>query len=175
MPDQVKPIFFLKIICQVEDQTKISITTQTYFEDHFYTTGWFLLLGGFPILIIKWYVGIVCIVLGIIVLTTAYKLVIDIGQKKIEDYLLFLGLKRNLIVSTFDQLDHISIKKSSYTQQLNYKSLSTNVHGIMYSAYLYTDGENYFLGESKNIKKLTSKVRKFANKLSIPLVELNPE
>ncbi len=159
----------------MEKKPKITITTQTYFEDHFYYAGLFLLIVGFPVLFIKWYLGIIALFLGFIVMTTAYKLVIDSEKHSAEDFLFFLGMKRNKVVTTFNKIHHISIKSGTYSQQLNYKSLSSTVHGTMYSAYLMTDEENYFLGESKSQKKITTKAKAVAGQLGLELIELGKE
>lgn len=155
--------------------TKISITTQTYFGDHFYNTGWALLLSGFPVLITNWYVGIIFIVLGAILVTTVYKMVIDKKRGEIEDFLFFLGMKNNRIIKQFHRLDHISIKSGKYSQVLQLRAASTIIKGTMYSAYLITDVENFYLGESKRKKSITKKARKIAEKLNIKIIELSEE
>ena len=148
---------------------KISITTQTYFEDLFYYTGWFFLITGIPVLIFYWYVGIITISLGVIITTTSYKLVIDTTTNQVEDFLFFLGMKKNLKITRFTKIHHIAIKSGTYTQQLNLKSLSSTIRGTMYSAYLKTDEENYFLGDSKNKNRITAKASHIAKNLNIEL------
>jgi len=155
----------------MDKRPKITITTQTYFEDHFYYSGFFLLIVGIPVLFIKWYLGVIALVIGFIILTTAYKLAINSESQTVEDFLFFLGMKRNKVVTSYGKMHHISIKSSTFSQQLNYKSLSSTIHGTMYSAYLLTDGENYFMGESKSLKKLTTKAKAIANQLNLPLIE----
>lgn len=151
---------------------KITITTQSYFENVFYYSGWALLIFAIPIFIIMWYVGIIALVLGVILTTTSYKLVIDTRSKQIEDFLFFLGMKTNSAITAYQTMHHISITSGAFSQQLNYKSVSTTIQGTMYSAYLLADEQSHFLGESKNEKHITEKARSIAKKLQVELIEL---
>lgn len=150
---------------------KISIVTQTYFEDLFYYSGLACLVFGFPILVINWYVGLIFLTIGLLVFTTAYKLTFDTENKTIEDYLFILGMKRDLKSIQYNRLLYIKIKSGKYTQQLSLRAASTTIEGIMYSAYLQTDNELLFLGESKSLKSITKKAQKLANKLNLELVK----
>jgi len=148
-------------------QSNISIKTQTYFGDHFYYSGWFLLAAGIPVTVIKWYVGALFIVLGVILVSTVYKLEINPSLKIIDDYLFLFGRKFDLVSKSFSELKYISVKEGRYSQQLNYKSLSSVVEGTIYSAYLMTDSDNYYLGESKSKKRISKKAKSCASKLQI--------
>ncbi|NJN28260.1 MAG: hypothetical protein HC819_20970 [Cyclobacteriaceae bacterium] len=156
----------------MQSSPKTPITTQTYFEDHFYYLGWGLLLLSLPLLFIHWYFGVLSLGLGMIILTTAYKLIVDLKSKQIVEFLFFIGMKRNLERHDFEELNCISIRSGTYTQQLNYKSISSNIQGTMYSAYLETDSGSFYIGESKSLKKLKRKMQSQANTLGI-LVEYN--
>jgi len=155
--------------------TKISITTQTYFGDHFYYTGWALLASGIPVLVIKWYVGIIFLMLAALLLTSVYKLVIDVSSKKVDDYLYILGMKKDLATKDYNKLYHVSIKSGRYSQQLQLRAASTIIEGTMYSAYLISDQESFYLGESKSKKKITKKARDIAVKLNVQLKELHED
>lgn len=151
---------------------KISITTQTYFEDMFYYSGWGFLVAAIPLLLIFWYVGIIAILLGVIIVTTSYKLVIDTTTNQVEDFLFFLGMKKNLKITHFKIIHHVTVKSGTYTQQLNLKSLSSTIRGTIYSAHLKTNEENLFLGESKSKNKITEKASRIAKELNVELKEL---
>lgn len=146
---------------------KITITTQNYFGDHFYYTGWAALILGIPMAIANLYVGIIALLIGILVATTSYKLTIDLENHRIEDYLLILGMKKSCITKQFNRLNHITIKAGRYSQQLQLRAASTIIEGTMYSAYLMTNDENFYLGESKRKHVITKKARAIASKLNI--------
>ena len=156
-------------------KSKISVITQSYFGDHFYNTGWALLLSGIPVLVVKWYVGIIFVLLGIVLTSTVYKLVIDPSTKQIDDYLFFLGMRKGQVLKHYKELKHITIKSGRYTQQLQLRAASTTIEGTMYSAYLYTDEENFYLGESKNQRRITKKAKRIAEKLDIHFRDLKAE
>lgn len=151
-------------------KSNISISTQTYFGDHFYYTGWVLLILGIPIMITNWYVGIIALLIGILVTTSSYKLVIDLNTKHIEDYLFILGMKRNLLIKEFSQLMKVTVKSSKYSQQLQLRAASTVIEGTMYSAYLVTDTETLFLGESKSKSRIDRKAQKIAASLGVEFI-----
>lgn len=150
----------------------ITITTQNYFENVIYYSGWMFLVLSIPAFIAKWYVGIIFALLGFIIISTAYKLVIDSASNQFEDYLSILGLKRNITISKFEQLKTIKIKSGKYSQQLNLASISTTVSGTRHSAYLVTDNGDHYLGESKSEAGITAKAYKIAKKLDLE-VELS--
>ena len=151
---------------------KVTVTTQYYFGDHFYYSGWALILCSIPFGIAKWYVGGIALLVGIIIVSTSYRLIIDQSNGKTEDFLFFLGLKTNRIVKPTGKLEYIMITSGRYTQQLQLRAASTVIAGTMYSAYLVTDNENLYLGESKNKKKLTRKVHNIAHQLGLELKDL---
>ena len=148
-------------------QSNISITTQTYFGDHFYYSGWFLLAIGPAVLVIKWYVGVLFLILGLLLVSSAYKLDIKSSAKRIDDYLFIFGRKLNLVSKNYDRLQYTYVKEGKYSQQLNYKSLSTVVEGTMYSAYLKADDEHYYLGDSKSQGRISKKAKRLAENLQI--------
>jgi len=148
---------------------KITISTQHYFEDVPYYTGWGLLVIGFLVLLFTWYVGVVMLLLGIIVTTTTYKLVIDTPGHMVHDYMLFLGFKLNMKVTRFEKIQYVEIRSTTYSQKLNMASLSSTVRGTLFSAYLVTDTENFFLGDSKVRGVITDKADVIAAQLNVAL------
>jgi hypothetical protein len=150
---------------------KIALTTQYYFEDVIYAFGWIFLVAGLPLLWILWYAGFAALVLGVIITSTCYKLVIDPADKAITEYLFFLGLKNASRTTTYNTLDHIFIKKGIYTQQLNLKSLSSTVRKERFDAYLIVDDRKYFLGDSNTILKIERKANNLAVRLGIKIVK----
>jgi len=147
--------------------TNVNITTQSYFGTYFYNIGISMLVVAIPITVIRWYVGLILFAVGAVLISTVYKLEIDLKNKTIDDYLFLLGQKKSLVSNRFESLRYVTLKKGRYSQQLNYKSISTVVEGEMYSAYLYTDSESYYLGEAKRKKSIEKKARGIASKLQI--------
>jgi len=125
--------------------------------------------------VIKWYVGIIFLMLAALLLTSVYMLVIDVSSKRVEDYLYILGMKKDLVTKDYSKLHHISIKSGRYSQQLQLRAASTIIEGTMYSAYLISDQESFYLGESKSKKKITKKARDIAVKLNVQLKELHED
>jgi hypothetical protein len=156
-------------------QSNISTITQTYFGDHFYYSGWVLLVTGIPASVIRWYVGALFILLGLLLISSVYKLEIKPSSKTIDDYLFIFGRKINLVSKSFEKLKYVIIKEGKYSQQLNYKSISSVVEGTMYSAYLKADDELYYLGESKNLNRISKKAKILASRMQVDFHPLNNE
>lgn len=154
---------------------KITIKTKSYFGDHFYYTGWVALILAIPVFIIKWYVGLLFLFIGIVVATSHYKLSIDQSTKQILEYLHIFGMKRETELKKYDQLRYVTIKSRRYSQQLQLRAASTVVEGTMYSAYLITDAEHIFLGESKRRQKISNKARSIAEKMGIEFQDLTED
>jgi len=150
----------------LEQGTIITLTTQHYFEDVLYAFGWIFLIVGFPLLIIQWYAALSMIFLGVIILTTTYKLKIDTSHKEITDFLCIMGIRRNAKTRSYKRIDHIFVKKVSYTQRLNLLSISTRVRGMMFHVYLVTDGEKIFVGESRHRNRIERKTGELASRLN---------
>lgn len=148
-------------------KSTITVNTQAYFGDHFYYSGWIALLLGIPILIINWYVGLICLFIGILVTTSYYKLSIDKENKETMEYLFILGVKRDKELKHYQQLNSISVFSKKYTQQLQLRAASTIIRGTLYSAYLVTESDQIFIGESKQKTRIIRKAKNIAEKLGV--------
>ena len=147
----------------------ITINTKSYFEGTMYMLGWIFCFMGLISIAINWYVTPVFTLLAVTILTAKYRLTINPTTKKIEDFLYILGLKTQVERFNYSSLHYIYITRSKYTQQMHMKSLSSTVSGEMFTAYLKSDVENHFLGESKNLSALQKKVKHVATPLNLEI------
>ena len=151
----------------------ITFTTKNYFDGVIYLGGWVLLLLSIPAFIVLWYVGIIMLLVGIIIISTAYKIEIAPQEKFINEYLWFLGIKLQQEKYSFDNLAYFYITKSRYSQQLNMGPASSTARGVIYTGFLKSDAANHYLGESKKVNELSKKIDKLNKtlKLSVNLPE----
>lgn len=112
-----------------------------------------------------WWAGLILAFLGGIIVSSAFKLVVDLDKKTIDDHLSILWLKTKKEQFKFQKIKYIIINGAKFKQQLQLRAASSNVTGTRYSAYLVCDDKKHFLGESDNHDKLETKVRAFAEKL----------
>ena len=150
---------------------QIQHKTKNYFEGVIYGLGWGFGLIALGLILTKWYLTPLLGYLAYLIITAHYKLTIYPETREIEDYLLISGIKTQHEKFRYSSIQHIYITQSSYTQQMNYKSISSSVAGKIYNAYLLTDVANIYLGESKDLDKLKTKIRPLAEQLELEIVD----
>jgi len=148
---------------------RIEINTKNYFEGVIYALGWIFFLISPLMIFARWYLIPVFVILGILIITSKYKLVIYPARREIDDYLTILGAKTNFEHFRYSKLDYIYITRSRYTQQMNMESLSNTITGELFQAYLKSDADNHFLGESDDLITLREKVMPLARQLDLEI------
>ncbi|MEQ9303453.1 MAG: hypothetical protein RJQ14_06010 [Marinoscillum sp.] len=94
---------------------------------------------------------------------------IDPSNQEIENYLFILGLKTEKEIFQYKELDCVFITATKYNQQLNHQSISTNVKGVLFKAYLKTEKRKIYLGENRSLKQLESKISPITSKLKLEI------
>lgn len=150
----------------------IKIRTKNYFDGDIYFMGWIFGLTGLVLLFLNWQLTPIFAFLAVLILTAQYKLTINLETNEIDDFLFIIGFKTQKEKFKFSTLDHIYITQSNYTQQLNYKSISSTVRGELYNAYLKSDEEDIFLGESKDLDKLKEQLKPLAQQMKLEVINL---
>lgn len=149
--------------------SKISHTTKRYSEGFYLVAGLLLCFMAVLLLMVSLIATAILGFIGVLMLTSRYKLDLNTDEQKIEDYLWVLGAKTQLETFKYSTLFYIYINKKSYTQQMNYKSLSSTKKGVLYTAYLKSDKGNHYLGESENEVQLIGRLSSFANTLRVEI------
>lgn len=147
----------------------VTITTKNYFDGVFYGLGWVLLVLSPPVLFAKWWLALILLLLGILLVTTRYQIKIDPNAQLIDDYLWILGIKTDRVVTTYSRVDFIYITTAKYSQQMNLKSISSTVQGTLFKAFLRSDRDNHYLGEAKDLNGVIDKVAKLAHVLKLEI------
>ncbi|MDF9796973.1 hypothetical protein OKW21_002236 [Catalinimonas alkaloidigena] len=142
-------------------KNKIDIYTHHYFPFHMIVLGLAFLLMSVIISMMYPVVAIVLFMLGILLVSTHYRLSVDTENKKYREYLWITGFKKGEKLP-YKQIIDIHIKH--ITQSIEYGFVS-RVRGRkkVYSAAIEIDGnQSLFVGEHRSEKKLLSKVNKIA-------------
>ncbi|SNT25737.1 hypothetical protein SAMN05421640_2992 [Ekhidna lutea] len=140
-----------------------------YFEGIFFSLGWVMLFLSLFLFLMAWYIGLISAFLGYLFVSTHYRLSIDPSNQEIEDYLFILGLKTEKEIFQYKELDCVFITATKYNQQLNHQSISTNVKGVLFKAYLKTEKRKIYLGENRSLKQLESKISPITSKLKLEI------
>ena len=146
---------------------KFSYTTKRYAEGFYVFVACVILFVAVLVAFVNLIVSLIIALVGILMVTSKYKLDIDLDNKTIDDYTWVLGAKTQAEHFRFQQLFYIYLTKKKFTQQMNARSQSAVRKGIQYTAYLKSDKDNHYLGESENETKLLAKVQPIANDLNL--------
>lgn len=145
-------------------KNSIDIKTHDYFPFHMMVMGVAFLLVAVVISMMYPIVAILLLLMGIVIVSTHYRLSIDPENKEYREYLWILGLKKGEI-QPYHSLHDIYIRH--ITQNIEYGFVS-RVSGRkkVYSAALELDEDSsVFIGEHANESKLLKKVNKLAQGL----------
>ena len=147
----------------------IKFDTKSYYEEVILFLGWVLGFIAVILLFTNWLISPIFAFLAILILTTKYRLTINIPNKEIEDFLVIIGIKTQTEKFKYASFEYVYITKNKYTQQLNMKSISSMVSGELYSAYLKSDVANHFLGEGKDLGELKVKIKPLVEQLKLEI------
>jgi hypothetical protein len=113
---------------------------------------------------------------GITILTTHYRLFIDLKQKSYMEYVSLLGLKVGRDRGRFEHIEYIFIKKSRVSQVLNSRVQSTTIHKWQYDGYLkFSEQNKIHLITLENRVKLKAKLSVMATQLNTKVIDYSNE
>ncbi len=148
----------------------LEIHTGKYFTGGFYYAGWALLLAGAAAAMSQsWIYVLLFLLVGMVVLTTHYRININTKEKYIEEYVVLFGVKTKVERFNFAAIDYFFVKEQSYVQKLGSRGSTSTIKSIEYDAYVVADGKKFHVGFSKNQKKLVSKTKAWADVLKVPI------
>ncbi|MDH5599578.1 MAG: hypothetical protein OEY34_10665 [Cyclobacteriaceae bacterium] len=154
---------------------KIDFKTSGYFPGGVIFTGIVLLPAGLYSLLFNSIAGTVFILISLVILTTHYRLQVDLKNKKYHDYLWILGFKSGE-KGHFDSIESIYITKSRVTQKLNHRSLSNVVQKQVYNGYIKFSGNEPVHIITKDSKaKVEEKVRELAEGIKMGVKDYSEE
>jgi hypothetical protein len=107
--------------------------------------------------------AVICILLGVIIITTQYVTEIDLKNKRFRDYLLFLFIPFSEESRKFDRIEKIIITKGNYVQTINTLVQSRQRDWSDYTATLIFNHTRTLELLTKNDKhELLLKIKEFA-------------
>jgi len=119
----------------------INFKTSSYFSGSVKAAGILFFVVGIPILTVNVSIGILLWFSCLVILTTHYRLAIDVDKKTYHDYVWILGFKSGE-KGTFDSLDYLFIVKSKVNQTFSIRVASTTIQKEVIDGYLKLSPEN---------------------------------
>jgi len=150
---------------------KIDFKTSGYFSGHIIFLGIFLLVVGLVAVFVKPVIGLILLLISLIILTTHYRLNVDLDNKVYHDYLWILGL-RNGEKGKFNSMEYLFIKKSSVTQTMQLRVASSTIQKEVYDGYLkFSDLDKVHLLTLDNKADLIKKLKPISEQLKIRIID----
>lgn len=159
------------VFCFPMNKRVINIKTSPYFSGTIIFVWIILLFVGLGVLFINWVVGLPLVIVGILILTTHYRLEINFVNKTYQDYVSILGFRTGEI-KTFDSIEYLFIKKSRVSQVMNSQIKTTTLKKDQYDGYLkFSETDKiHLLGKDKK-ENLIEQLKRVANILNIKIID----
>lgn len=155
---------------------KFDFRLSSYFPQMILILGVLLGVAGLALIVsLSFTSGIICIVLGTIILTTSYRLEIDFDKRSYKDYVWFLGIK-NGKEKRFEQIEYLFVKKGKLSQQLHSRASSTIIIKDVFNGYLkFSEEEKIHLCTLESKSALVSKLKRMAGALRVKIVDYSAD
>lgn len=149
-------------------KTRLDLATHHYFPFHFIVLG--VIFMAQIIIPIYYILSISLGILGLLIVTTHYRLVIDTQNRTYREYLWILGMKMGKF-EAYQDVEYVYINRTR--QNVEYGFVA-RVHADrpIYMGYIKFSGQDsVFIGESRKEEKTQSKVEKIAEFLSVEIIK----
>jgi hypothetical protein len=111
--------------------------------------------------------AILTVVGAVIILTTNYVSLIDLSERRYDDFVSFLGLKINRETNQFTEVKKIVITKSRNAQRLNSRIQSRQLNWSDYTATLIFDNGNLDMITRNSKKELLTELKEFSDFIDV--------
>jgi hypothetical protein len=146
--------------------------TSSYFPATAVIFGVLLLPVGVILLFAYVAAGLAVLLTGIILLTTHYRLEIDLENKTFFDYVSFMGFLKSGERGRFDTVQYLFINTNRVSQTVNSRVSTMTVKKMVFDGYLKFSDENKIHITTKNYKdNLVKKLRPISDQLNIPIID----
>ena len=110
---------------------------------------------------------IVLLILGILLLTSHQRLVIDMNSKKYFEFYWVLELKMSNSENSFQEITSVFCDSGKYSQEYG-KYNRWFISGTMYNGYIeLKDQDNLYIGQNKNKQSLINRLGKIGAQLNV--------
>lgn len=150
---------------------KIDFKTSGYFTGHIIFLGVFLLAIGLPLIFVNVIGGLILCFISLVILTTHYRLNIDLDNKTYHDYLWILGF-RNGEKGKFNALEYLFIKMSNVTQTMRLRVVSSTIRKEVFDGYLkFSEHDKIHLLTMDSKESLIKKLKSISSRLKVRIID----
>jgi hypothetical protein len=150
----------------------VDCKTSLYFPLTFIFFGALLGVGGIALVVSgSPVIGVVLLLVGLVLLTTHYRLAINFDKKTYHDYVWILGLKHGEKVK-FENIEYLFIKKSRVSQTMSVRVASSTIQKEVYDGYLkFSEKDKIHLLTKDNKNDLIAKLKEISSALKVKIVD----
>ncbi|MEO7987964.1 MAG: hypothetical protein ABI663_00380 [Chryseolinea sp.] len=150
---------------------KVDFKTSGYFSSTVIVVGIIFSLVGLILLLSNIIGGLILLLIGIVISTTHYRLMIDFDKKIFHDYVWILGLK-NGDKGIFEHIEYLFIKKNRVSQNMNMQVATTTIRKEVYDGYLrFSETEKIHLLTKDSKKTVVAKLRELSTMLNVRIID----
>lgn len=142
-----------------------------YFSKQWIFFGILLMIVGIGMLFKVIIVGVILSMMSTVIITTHYRLAIDLTAKTYNDYVWLIGLRFGE-KGIFEKIDYIFIKKITVSQTMNSRGSSSTIRKEMFDSFLKFSEENkiHLLTMAKK-EELIEKLTKLSSKINTKILD----
>lgn len=146
-----------------------SFRTGFYFPAGFTLAGSIVAAFGVLFLFVNFMVGLPVTLLGVVVATTHYRLVIDTTNKTYKDCIWFLGFRTGHSVR-FESIEYLFINTSRESQTMHIRVVRSMIHKRVFSGYIkFSDSDKVHIGTRDSKPDLMRRLQPVATALRVPI------
>jgi hypothetical protein len=148
---------------------KFDFHTSQYFSPGFLFAGAILLAFGGLLVFVQVWAGAILLAIGLVAVTTHYRLSVDLGKKVYRDYVWFLGLKVGASVP-FEHIEYLFIKVGKESQTMRVRVASTILTKQVFDGYLrFSESDKVHIATRDRHEWLVRKLTPISQALDIPI------
>jgi hypothetical protein len=149
----------------------VDFKTSAYFPWHITFGGVFLFGLGLAVLNLNVLVALALIIVGLVIITTHYRLQVDLDNKTYHDYLWIAGFK-NGEKGVFHQIEYLFINKSKVKETMQLRVASSAIQREVFNGYLkFSEQDKVHLLTLDSKESLIKKIKGIASQLKVDVVD----
>lgn len=153
----------------------VDFKTTSYFPGYIIGAGVAFVIVGIAALTINQLASALLFGFSLLVLTTHYRLRIDLDGKTYHDYLWILGL-RNGEKGSFESLECLLYRKSRVSQKMQLRGASSTIHKDVYEGYLVlSDSRKIYLQTTDSRESMVKFLQSKAALLNLRVVDYDKQ
>jgi len=149
----------------------IDIKTAPYFSTPMMIGGGLVAAAGIAIATVNIYIGLIAFIVGLLMLTTHYRVSIDYDKHSYHYYVWVFGLKSG-DRGTFETVQYIFVNKTKVSQTMHARVASTTIVQDEFNAYMkFSEKHKIHLGSDGSKANLMNRMKQIGGALKCDVLD----